>query len=64
MYSGYLSVYMMYDGVPSVIDLNNRYRLYSVIHIDQCTLQYCIRLFNSVLKIFSVYSDILLLKYV
>ena len=29
----------------------NRYKLDSVLLIDHCTLQYCIRLFNGVLKI-------------
>ena len=43
----------MCDGVLSVIDLNNTYRLGGVLCLDQCTLQYCFRLFNSVLKIFT-----------
>ena len=43
----------MRDGILSVIDLNNRYRLDSIFYLDQCTLQYCFRLFDSVLKIFS-----------
>ena len=45
-------------------DLVNRYIPGRVLHKDQCTLKDCIRLFNSVLKIFSVYTDIVLSKYV
>ena len=45
-------------------DLVNRYILGRVLHKDQRTLKDCIRLFNSVFKIFSVYTDILLSKYV
>ena len=44
-------------------DLVNKYIPDRVLHKDQCTLQDCIRLFNSVLKIFSVYTDIVLLEY-
>ena len=42
----------------------NRYTPDRVLHKDQCTLQDCIRLFNSVLKIFSVYTDIVLSEHV
>ena len=41
---------LMCDSVLSVIDFN---RLDSVLCSDQCTLQYCFRLLNSILKIFS-----------
>ena len=51
---------MLYFGI--CIDLANRYRLDSLPCIDQCTLQYCIRIFNSILKIFqcSVIWDVVL----
>ena len=50
MYSRYLSVYIeLCDSALSVIDLN---RLDSVLCSDQCALQYCFRLLNSVVKIF------------
>ena len=42
---------MVYSGI--YVDLDNRYRLNSVLCIGQCTLQYCVSLFDSVLKIFS-----------
>ena len=42
----------MYSGI--YMDFASRYRLDSVLCIDQCTLQYWIRLLNSGLKIFSV----------
>ena len=32
---------MVHSGVCTGIDLENRYRLDSVLHIDKCTLQYC-----------------------
>ena len=39
----YSDIGMVYSGI--CIDLENRYRLDSLLYIDQCTLQYCIRLF-------------------
>ena len=44
--------------------LVNRYRLESVLRVGQCTLQYRIMLFNSLLKIFPAYIDIVLSEYV
>ena len=44
---------MICDDVLSVIDLNNSYNLDSVFCSGQLTLQYCFRLLNSVLMIFS-----------
>ena len=39
----YSDVGMVYSGI--CIDLKNKYILNSVLYIDKCTLQYCIRLF-------------------
>ena len=52
----YSDIGMVYSGI--CIDLENRYRLDSVLYIDKCTLQYCIRNFlgyirDSVLRIFT-----------
>ena len=39
----YSDIGMVYSEI--CIDLENKYRLDSVLYIDKCTLQYCIRLF-------------------
>ena len=39
----YSDIGMVYSGM--CIDLENKYRLDSVLYIDKCTLQYCIGLF-------------------
>ena len=38
----YSDIGMVYSAICT--DLENRYRLDSVLYIDKCTLQYCIRL--------------------
>ena len=42
----------------------NRYIPDRVLHKDQCTLQDSIKLFNSVLKTFSMYTDTVLAEYI